>query len=122
MYWLFESEQPYDDDCADGWLPDCRTVQVSLPHHGTVFRKKYGRLWEVTHQVGSNFRGGNQRFGVLKNSNIGGNIKTPDICPEGCLTNRPDHQRDAYGLVLNPGPPLWCLLPILRTGNEKPTA
>ena len=39
MYWLFESEQPYDDDCADGWLPDCRTVQVlGSPRH-RVLRK-----------------------------------------------------------------------------------
>jgi hypothetical protein len=31
MYWLFESEQPYDDECADSWLPDCRTVQGLSP-------------------------------------------------------------------------------------------
>jgi hypothetical protein len=46
----------------------------------------------------------NQRFGVLQNSNVGGNTETLDRCPQGCLTYRPDCYHKSYC----PSSHWWC--------------
>jgi hypothetical protein len=82
MYWLFEFEQPYDDDCADGWLPDCRTVQVLGPPRHRVSQK-------IRQATGSHSSGRRQleehgeisELGVLQNSSVGWHAETPDRCP-----------------------------------------